>query len=73
MTSTQTFEKSITELEQIVETLEKGDLSLDETLKKFEEGMKLSQFCQQSLNDAQQKINQLINESEHDDRSKPNT
>ena len=73
MTSTKNFEKSISELEQIVETLEKGDLSLEETLKKFEEGMKLSQFCQQSLTDAQNKINQLIKESEHDNNAKPNT
>jgi exodeoxyribonuclease VII small subunit len=73
MTSTKNFEKSISELEKIVETLEKGDLSLEETLKKFEEGMKLSQFCQQSLTDAQHKINQLIKESEHDNNTKPIT
>ncbi|MDQ5884194.1 MAG: Exodeoxyribonuclease 7 small subunit, partial [Pseudomonadota bacterium] len=41
MTSPKNFEQSITELELIVKELEKGDLSLEETLKKFEQGMKI--------------------------------
>jgi exodeoxyribonuclease VII small subunit len=72
MTSAKNFEESINELEKIVQSLEQGDLPLEETLKKFEEGMKLSQFCQNALNDAQTKINQLLKEphndaSNHDD------
>ena len=55
----QNFEKAIHDLEDIVHQLEKGDLPLDETLKQFEQGMKLSQFCQQALQDAQKKIEQL--------------
>ena len=59
MTTEQNFENSINELELIVKQLEQGDLPLEETLKQFEHGMKLAQFCQQSLNDAQKKIEQL--------------
>jgi len=55
----QNFEQAIHHLEEIVQQLEKGDLPLEETLKRFEEGMKLSQFCQQALTDAQKKIEQL--------------
>jgi exodeoxyribonuclease VII small subunit len=67
MTAEQNFESSIHELEQIVKQLEQGDLALEETLKKFEHGMKLAQFCQQSLNDAQKKIEQLKPTQENDD------
>jgi len=66
MTANKNFEKSILTLEKIVEELEKGDLTLDDTLKKFEEGMKLAQFCQQKLKDAQLKISNLINEADND-------
>lgn len=69
MTSQKNFEQSMTELELIVKELEKGELPLEESLKKFEQGMKISQSCHQVLHEAQNKINQLINESENDDQS----
>ncbi|HBB52685.1 MAG TPA: exodeoxyribonuclease VII small subunit [Legionellales bacterium] len=72
MTSAKNFEQSITELEKIVESLEQGDLPLEETLKKFEEGMKLSQYCQTALNEAQNKINQLMKDSNNDNTSNDN-
>ncbi len=72
MTSAKNFEQSITELEKIVESLEQGDLPLEETLKKFEEGMKLSQYCQTALNEAQNKINQLMKDSNNDHTSNDN-
>lgn len=50
------FEKSIAELEEIVARLDKGELSLEESLKQFEKGMSLSQKCQEILNQAEQKI-----------------
>jgi exodeoxyribonuclease VII small subunit len=53
------FEQAILELESIVNQLESGKLSLEETLKQFEHGMKLSQFCQHALNDAQKKVDSL--------------
>ena len=54
------FEKAMEELENIVEKLEKGDLNLDESVKKFEDGMKLSKTCTKILNEAEKKINLLI-------------
>ena len=50
------LEKSLQELESIVETLEDGDLSLEQSLKYFEKGVKLSRECQTALKDAEQKV-----------------
>jgi len=50
------FEKSIAELEGIVNNLEKGELSLDESLKQFEKGITLARKCQDVLSQAEQKI-----------------
>ena len=63
------FENAITELENIVHQLEQGDLHLDEALKKFEQGMNLSKFCQKTLNDAQKRIEELkkTNDERHDE------
>ena len=55
------LEKSMNELEQVVEQLEGGDLSLDKSLKQFEKGVKLSRECQTALNDAEQKVQILMN------------
>ena len=48
-----TFENALSQLESIVARLEDGDLPLEESLKLFEEGIKLSRFCNQKLNEAQ--------------------
>ena len=48
------------ELEQVVEQLESGDLSLDKSLKQFEKGVKLSRDCQAALTDAEQKVQMLM-------------
>lgn len=69
MTSPQNFEQAILELETIVNTLEKGDLPLDDTLKTFEKGMKLSNYCQHALKEAQEKINILMNEDQANDQN----
>ena len=50
------FEKSISELQTIVNQLEKGELSLEESLKQFEKGISLARKCQDILNQAEQKI-----------------
>ena len=55
-----TFEQAIEKLEAIVDDLEQGDLTLEETLKKFEEGMELSKFCTDKLNQAEQKLKKLV-------------
>jgi exodeoxyribonuclease VII small subunit len=52
----QTFEKAINLLEHIVQELENGDLPLEEALKKFEEGVKLSKFCSRKLDETEKKI-----------------
>ena len=59
------FEESLTELEGIVDKLEKGQLSLDESLMLFEKGIKLVRGCDMKLKSAQQKVEQLIEENGH--------
>ncbi|MBS1821529.1 MAG: exodeoxyribonuclease VII small subunit [Acidobacteria bacterium] len=54
------FEKRLTDLEAVVERLEQGDLPLDESVRLFEEGMKLSQSCKKELDAAEGRIQVLI-------------
>ncbi len=54
-----TYEEALSKLEKIVETLEDGSLPLEESMKLFEEGTKLSVFCEKCLNEAEQKITEL--------------
>ena len=54
------FEKALEQLEQIVQEMESGGLSLENALKKFEEGIKLSRYCSQKLEETERKINLLI-------------
>jgi exodeoxyribonuclease VII small subunit len=54
------FEKKLGRLEEIVSKMEKGDLALEESLKLFEEGVKLSRECHQKLNDAESKVKLLV-------------
>ena len=53
------FEKSLKQLETLVDKLEKGDLSLEDSLKNFEQGVKLTRDCRQALQNAEQKISLL--------------
>lgn len=55
-----TFETSLMDLEKIVRELEQGDLSLEESLKLFEDGVKLSRECQERLNQAERRIEVLL-------------
>lgn len=57
------FEKSLKQLETLVDKLEKGDTSLEDSLKNFEEGVKLTRECQQALQSAEQKISLLSKEN----------
>jgi len=61
------FEASLKELETLVETMEKGDLSLEDSLSHFERGVQLSRTCQQALKDAEQKVEILMQKSGHDE------
>ena len=56
------FEEAMKRLEAIVENLERGDLSLEESLKIFEEGMGLVNFCSKKLEEAEQKVTLLVKE-----------
>ena len=59
MANEQTFEMAMTRLEQIVAALEGGKCSLDDSLKLFEEGTKLTAYCSKLLKEAEQKIVKL--------------
>jgi exodeoxyribonuclease VII small subunit len=54
------FEKQLTALETVVERLERGDLSLEESVRLFEEGVKLSDACKKELEAAEGKIQLLV-------------
>lgn len=60
---TQSFEDSLAELEQLVNRLERGELSLEESLQAFERGVNLTRTCQKSLHEAEQKVQILIEKS----------
>lgn len=55
------FENKMEELQKIVEELENGELSLDDSVSKFEQGMKISQECNKMLEKAEKKITILLN------------
>ena len=59
-----TFEKSLTELEEIVNKLEAGELPLDESLELFEKGIKLSRECRSRLTDAERRIEILMKDAD---------
>lgn len=54
-----TYEQAITRLEEIVSQLEKSDISIDESLKLFEEGTRLTSFCKDKLENAKAKITEI--------------
>jgi len=54
------FEASLAKLEELVDQMEEGELTLEESLKAFEAGMKLTRDCQQALKDAEQKVEVLM-------------
>lgn len=58
--STTLFEDSLAELERVVNQLEQGDLSLEESLKAFERGVNLTRTCQKALQEAEQKVQILL-------------
>jgi exodeoxyribonuclease VII small subunit len=60
----QTFETSLRELERIVEKLEEGDLPLEDSLKLFEDGVRLSRECQERLNQAERRIEVLLQDED---------
>ena len=67
----QKFEEAMKRLEDIVQSLESGDLALEDSIKTFEEGMKLVGFCSAKLEEAEQKVTLLVKESEGKYRQVP--
>lgn len=58
------FEASLEQLEELIEQLESGELSLEESLKTFEQGIKLTRQCQQALKAAEQKVAVLMKQDD---------
>lgn len=58
-----TFEEALNELEKIASELENGELTLDESMKKFEDGMKMSQYCTDILDKAEKKITTILDKN----------
>ena len=61
------FESAIQELEQLVERMEQGDQTLEQSLQDFEKGIALTRSCQKSLQETEQKIQQLIEKNGQDE------
>lgn len=58
------FEEALNKLEKIISKLEKGDIPLEESLKLFEEGIRLSRFCNQKLDEAEKRVEILLKDKE---------
>jgi exodeoxyribonuclease VII small subunit len=69
--ATPSFEKDLEKLESVVAALEEGSLSLDDSLKRFEEGIKLYKRCQKALTDAEKRIEVLTKNSEGELEAEP--
>jgi exodeoxyribonuclease VII small subunit len=57
------FEAALVELEKIVEKMEAGDQTLEESLKSFQRGIELARACQQGLKEAEQRVEKLIQQN----------
>jgi exodeoxyribonuclease VII small subunit len=59
-----TFEEALGRLEEIVKKMEAGDMPLEESLKAFEEGTRLSRFCAKKLNEAERRVDLLLKQGD---------
>jgi exodeoxyribonuclease VII small subunit len=64
------FEDALSELETLVDTLERGELSLEDSLKTFERGVNLTRTCQEALKEAEQKV-RLLSQPDEDGELEP--
>ena len=64
MAKKKTFEQAMKQLEQIVQDLESGDMPLEKAIKTFEEGIQLSKFCSQKLDETEKRITILMRDAE---------
>ncbi|UCE67856.1 MAG: exodeoxyribonuclease VII small subunit [Candidatus Zixiibacteriota bacterium] len=60
------FEEAMEKLEKIVENLESGELSLEDSVKSFEEGIELSKLCKKKLESAENRVKKIVERSEGD-------
>jgi exodeoxyribonuclease VII small subunit len=58
----QSFEEAVTKLEKIVEKLEEGDVPLEKAIEYYQQGMKLSKFCNDKLTKVEKQMEQILNE-----------
>lgn len=65
------FEDALNKLEKIVSQLEEGDISLEESLKLFEEGIRLSRICNQKLDEVEKRVEILIKGKDGTTKAKP--
>ncbi len=65
------FEEALTRLEAIVAELERGELPLDDSMRIFEEGIKLSKVCLKMLDDAERKVEILVKDKDGRKRTRP--
>jgi len=65
------FEEALARMEVIVAELERGDLPLDDSMRIFEEGMKLSKVCLKMLDDAERKVEILVKDKDGRKRTRP--
>ncbi|MFP4307089.1 MAG: exodeoxyribonuclease VII small subunit [Desulfococcaceae bacterium] len=71
MTAKPTFEKAMQQLEEIVTELETGDLPLEKAMKKFEEGIALSRYCTEKLDETERRITLLMEGPDGEVASQP--
>ena len=64
------FESALKELEEIAQTLERGEMGLEESIRSYEKGMKLAQFCHKKLEEAERKI-EILQKEDGDTVSRP--
>lgn len=69
--ATEKFETSLKRLEEVVKRLESGELSLDDSLKAFEEGVRHAAVCSRKLNEAEKKVELLIRQKDGSFRTEP--
>jgi len=65
------FEEALSKLEHIVQKLEGEELSLEDSLKGFEDGIRLARFCNKKLNEAEKKIEILLRDDQGNERIEP--
>jgi len=66
-----TFEQSMKQLEQIVQDLESGDMPLEKAIKKFEEGIQLSKYCTEKLDESEKRITILMKDAAGNESDMP--